>query len=263
MEQKIIEGMRLGKQDHVADERTLKLGELLAPAEYTVPNVYDVDAGRKPMPLGIWGNDRFGDCVFVADTNHLVRHERLDTRKTLPITEAMVVDEYRAKTGCQSPGDANDNGYVMLQRQRERRAGWKLPVYKGGRTYAIDAFGSLSGDSALLRAAAFLLGGIQLGLSLPFSAADQMNAGQAWDFVDGPRGQSGSWGGHAVYVKHFDQGGMWCVTWGREQYMTNRFINYYADERWAQVDKIESHSRYLDQQKLRDYLTNLHPTQVG
>lgn len=263
MEHKVIDGLRLGKQPHVPDPKTLRLAELLAPAQFTVPNVYDLDAKRKPMPLGLWGNDRFGNCVFVADANHLVRHERLDTRKTLPITETMVVDEYRARTGCVSPGDANDEGYVMIQRQRERRAGWALPVYKGGRTYSIDAFGSLPNDPSTLRAAAFLLNGIQLGISLPMSAADQINAGQAWDFTDGPRGQSGSWGGHAVYVKHFDAGGMWCITWGREQYMTNRFINYYADEYWAQVDKIESHSKYLDQQRLRDYLSNLHPSNTG
>lgn len=263
MEKKIIDGLRLGKKAHEPDPKTLRLADLLAPAETWVPNTYDLDAKRKPMPLGLWGNDQFGDCVFVADANQLVRLERLDTRKTVPITTEMVTDAYRAATGCVSPGDANDSGYEMIQRQRERRAGWALPVYKGGRTFSIDAFGALPSDSSTLRAAAYLLGGIQLGLWLPMSAADQINAGQAWDWVDGPRGQSGSWGGHAVYVKHYDSGGMWCITWGREQYMTNRFITAYADERWAQVDKIESHSRYLDQQKLRDYLTNLHPSNTG
>lgn len=263
MEKKQLDGMRLGKQPHVPDPKTLKLEALLAPPAYAVPNVWDLDAKRKPMPLGLWGNDQYGNCVFVARGNHLVRQERLDTRRTIPLTTEMVVSEYKRRTGCQSPGDANDNGYVMIQLMREWRQGWALPVYKTGHSFSIDAFGGLSGDPALLRAAAYLLGGIELGISLPLSAADQINAGQQWDFVDGSRGQSGSWGGHAVYVKHFDQGGMWCVTWGREQYMTNRFINYYVDERWAVVDKIESHANYINQQKLRDYLNSLHPGQRG
>lgn len=263
MEAKMLDGKRLGKKAHKPDYRTLKLAELLAPVQYTVPNVFDLDAGRRPMPLGLWGNDRFGDCVFVADANQLVRIERLDTRSTVPVTTEMVVGAYQAGTGCQSPGDEHDTGYEMIQRQRERRAGWALPVYRGGRTYSIDAFGALPNDGETLRAAAFLLGGIQLGLSLPMSAADQINADQQWDVVQGARAQPGSWGGHAVYVKHYDQGGMWCITWGREQYMTNAFIETYADEHWAQVDKIDSHRRYLDQQKLRDYLANLHPSNTG
>lgn len=263
MEKKIIPGKRLGKLKHVFDERTLSLARLLAPPPMAVPHVYDVDTGRKPMVFGIWGNNRFGDCVYVTRGNHLVRLERLDTRRTVPITEEMIVGDYMAHTGCQSPGDANDTGYEMIVSLREWRAGWHLPVYKKGMTFPISAFGALSSDHSVLRTAAFLLGGIELGIWLPLSAADQIDAGQQWDVADGPRGEPGSWGGHAVYVKHYDEGGMWCVTWGREQYMTNAFIDKYADEHWAVVDKIESHSKYLDEQRLRQYLADLHPTRTG
>lgn len=263
MEKKQIEGKRLGKQAHRVDERTLMMAGLMAPAEYSVPNVWDLDAHRTSMPLGLWGNDKWGDCTIVARGNHLVRLERLDTRSTVPLVESMVVDTYKRLTGAQSPGDNNDTGLVMLDVMKDWRGGWALPVYKNGRNYSIEAYGELSKDHAVLRAAAFLLGGIELGIALPLSAADQIDAGQEWDVVTGPHSQPGSWGGHAVYVKHFDQGGMWCVTWGREQYMTNRFIDTYADERWAVVDKIDNHGHWLDAQKLKDYLAGLHPTQTG
>lgn len=263
MEKKVIEGKRLGKLAAVPDKRTLMLAPFLAPPHMAVPHVYDVDAGRRPMPYGLWGNDQFGDCVFVTNANHLVREERLDTRKSIPITTEIVVDEYKLRTGCVSPGDAHDTGYEMIQRLREWRQGWHLPVYKTGFTSTIDAFGGLTADHSILRAAAYLLGGIELGIWLPLTALDQIDAGQQWDAATGPRSEPGSWGGHAVYVKHYDDGGMWCITWGREQYMTNAFIDQYVDERWAVVDKLQSHGKYLDEAKLRQYLADLHPTQSG
>lgn len=253
--------LRLGKKDYVHDDRTAKMADFLVPKQFQIPNVWDLDKGRAKMPLGLWGNDEWGDCVAVGKANNLVRLQRLDTHSTVPVGTGMVLDYYKSKTGAKEPGDDHDTGMEVIVSLRDWRAGWKLPVGRTGATYAIDAFGLLSpNDHEMQTAAAFLLGGIQFGLSLPLSAADQIRRGQEWD----ANGQSvntsdepGSWGGHLVYAKKFDSGGFWCITWGQEQYMTNAFIAKYADEVWAPVDKFDNHKRYVDQTKFVQYLRDI------
>lgn len=254
-----VEDLKLGKQAYQFDRRTAKIADFLAPAAFSVPNVYDLDKGRVKMPIGLWGNDKWGDCVLVARGNQLVRLERLDTRHSVPLNESMVVNTYKEMTGSVSPGDANDNGLVMLEAMKLWRTGWKLPVTKKGHTYSIYAFGELESGHNELRAACYLLGGVQFGISLPLSAADQLRAGHAWDVPPGGpvgRGAPGSWGGHAVYSKRYDSGGFYDLTWGIEHYMTDRFIETYADEAWAVVDTLTG-KHHLDQGKLNDYLTRL------
>ena len=254
--------MKLGKQEFKHDDRTLQLANFFGVLPPT-PDKFDWDAHRKPLPKdNAWGNFDYGDCVLGTRANDLVRKERFETRRTVPLTAEMVIAKYKEMTGCVSPGDQNDTGLVMLDANNDWRAGWELPVYHG-RKYTIDAYGFLRAtDHEALRAAIFLLGGIQLGLALPLSARSQVNSG-TWDVVDGPESEPGSWGGHAVFCKHYDQGGIWCITWDQEVYMTNAFVDKYADEAWGTVDSLETHSRYLDVEKLKQYLRDIGASHIG
>jgi hypothetical protein len=121
-----VANFALGKQPYRYDERTLRLGLLMAP-EQPPPASFDADKGKKPFPLEMWGNDAYGDCVFVAGANGLIRLERAESRRTLPIKEDTVLAKYKALTGCESPGDANDEGFVMLDAFRDwRNSGWQV-----------------------------------------------------------------------------------------------------------------------------------------
>jgi hypothetical protein len=227
--------MRLGKQEYEYDEKTLKLALAISPT-VVIPHMFDLDKGRAVFPLALWGNDRWGNCVKVAEANEIIRLERLEQRRTLAITEQLVVDAYKAQTGALMPGDANDHGLVMLQNLREWR---KTGFVVKSRTYDIAAFGELDPhDSQMLRAAVFLLHGVQFGFALPKAA---QNMGDVWDYRDGTSGdwRPGSWGGHAVFSKRYDEGGMEVLTWGKRVYVTNAFIERYADEAWAVVDNFD------------------------
>lgn len=252
--------MRLGKLDYKHDDRTLMMANFMAPPPMAYPDSFDWDRHRSPLPTDdAWGNFKWGDCVLAARANDLVRKERFETRRTIKLSEQMVVDKYRELTGSQSPGDKNDVGLVMLDTFNDWRNGWELALY-GGRNYKIDAFGELDySDTEELRAAIFLLGGMHFGLALPVSASDQLSSG-VWDVVDGPDGEWGSWGGHAVFAKRYDTGGIYVITWDQEVYMTNAFIAKYADEAWTAVDALETHSRWLDVDKLREYLRDIGAT---
>lgn len=231
---------KLGKQEYVHDERTLRLHEILRTEVVHAPTTFDFDNGRKPFARKKWGNDAYGDCVLAGRANHLVRLERIETRYSPPLTNQQVIDLYRAMTGCQQPGDSHDSGLVTLYALRDWRKGWDLQFPgRRPRTYKISAFGELDPqDTEQLRAANYLLHGIQFGLWLPLTALDQLEMGQAWDVVDGDRGKPGSWGGHLVYSKRYDEDNHYALTWGMEIPMTDRFVRRYADECWAVVDDL-------------------------
>lgn len=252
----------LGKQDYKHDERTLQMKTLFEAVPLPdIPNTYDLSKHRRPMPLGLWGNDAYGDCVKVAKYNHIVRLERLDRRRTLKVTDDLVIGEYKEDTGCVSPGDANDTGLVMLDNfNRWRTEQNTIPQGKTAKEWptGIHAFGYVADDHAEMRAACYLLGGIEFGIALPWTAAQQIRDGQPWDDTGatGPDAEPYSWGGHAVYSYKYDDGGFWVVTWGMLQYMTNAFIDRYVDERWAVVDNIEG-KFWLPQTTLDDYFSQL------
>jgi hypothetical protein len=166
----------------------------------------------------------------------------VETRYSPPITDEYVVELYKKLTGTEQPGDEHDQGLVVLYALRDWRAGWSLTFpRRRARVYKISAFGELDPhDGDQLRAANYLLHGIQFGLWLPLTARDQLERGEPWDVVEngGDRSQPGSWGGHLVYSKRYDEDGHHSLTWGMEFLMTDRFIAKYCDECWAVVDDL-------------------------
>jgi len=249
METVQVDGFRTGKQEYEHDPHTLMLGDFLA-EDIVYPVPFDFDHNRRPFPTNVWGNDAYGDCVFAGRANNLLRLERVETRNTVPLTDQQVVDEYKLRTGCQTPGDAKDRGYSVIQALREWRHGWELhfPDTKvTERTYSIAAFGELNpGDVKQLRTAIYLLHGIQMGIWLPLTALDQLQTAIkqgrpcTWDYVpDNPRNRPGTWGGHLIYSKRYDEDRIWCLTWGMEVAMTTSFTDHYADEAWGVIDSFD------------------------
>ena len=261
--------MRLGKREYRPDERTVKLAAFLDPVE-PVPAVFDHDKGRSPFPISSWGNDQYGNCVIAGRCNHTLRIERIERRNTPNISPPDVVEEYKRESmrqfgqAPQTAGDPYDQGLYVLEALKDWRGdGWPvLPTRrsKKARQQTIAAFGELNrNDREQLRAGIFTLHGVQMGLSLPRSASTQLRNKQAWDSVptDAWENQPGSWGGHLVYCKRYDEGGIYCLTWGKEQYMTNAFVERYCDEAWAVVDNIERADRALDVEALIKYLRDI------
>ncbi len=234
----------LGKKEYEHDERTLMLARYVLP-EVHVPDKWDFDVGRHGIPLRMWGNDGYGDCVIAGQANHLLRLERIEQRATVPLSDDDVLARYKALTGCQRPGDALDTGlYVIDAMKNWRNSGWHLPPARrrADHTYKIHAYGELDpGDPAQLRMASYLFHGIHLGFSLPL-VARSMTDGGVWDYYKGetgPQWRPGSWGGHLVYSKAFDLTGLEILTWGKKIRVTDSFVEHYCDEAWALVDDLD------------------------
>lgn len=229
---------RLGKQLYEHDERTLMLARYMLP-DIRVPEKFDFDKGRRPFPLRTWGNDEWGDCVIAGEANQLLRLERVEQRRTIPLDNSTVVERYKQLTGSASPGDANDNGLVVLDAFRD----WYHNGFKiGNRNYTIAAYGELDPlNGAELRMACYVFHGIHLGFWLPLAAQGMTNNG-VWDYngESGPHWAPGSWGGHLVFAKKFDKDSFEILTWGMQVKVTNSFIEKYCDEAWTPVDSLDS-----------------------
>lgn len=232
---------KLGKAPHRPDPKTLMMDRVVG--EVAIPPTWDFDKDRAVFKPHVWGNDNYGDCVFAARANQEVRLERIETRRTPGITDNMVIDTYKEKTGCVSPGDANDVGYEIIQAMREWRAGWPLKFGDHLKNYEIAAFGYVNpANIELQKTCCYLFTGIQYGINLPWTAAQQIDKGDPWDVVEngGPDTEPGSWGGHCVFSKRFDSKGLYVITWGQEVLMTPAFIQKYSDESWAVIDALDS-----------------------
>lgn len=243
--------LRLGKKDYEHDDRTVMMARFLTPVR--VPSNYDFDKRRRPFPLKMWKNDELGDCVIVGRANQQLRLERVEQRRTISMRDVDVVNEYFRESGGQ------DSGLVMLYSMRSwRNEGWTV----NGRQYQIAAYGEIEPqDLDQLRAAIYILHGVQYGFSLPI-AAQRMTDQGVWDYngETGSEWQPGSWGGHCVYGKAYRTNEEFPIlTWGREVIVTGNFIRKYCDEAWAVVDSLDPwrHSNSLDVEALKTQLREI------
>jgi hypothetical protein len=242
----VLEACRLGKLQPKFDERTFFLVEFLNP-DIPVPASYDFDARRARFEPRVYGNDEWNNCVIVARAHQLLRLERIEQFRTLPLTDEYVIEEYQRESNMQfgdgwtvKPGDRYDRGLVVLDAlKRWRDPGWEIRFSSRSThtKFKISAFGRIDpSDQRSVRRAIFLCTGIQIGFQLPQAVKGQT----IWDVGEGKKYEFGSWGGQLAYAKRFDRESIYVISWGREIRVTNEFAARYADEAWAVVHDIES-----------------------
>ena len=250
--------VKLGKLAKKVDSRTLQLRTILK-ALPPIPDSYDVDStltGSIPMPM--FGNDQWGDCVMAGRAHMTLRFEDFEQRQILAISDSEVLNEYwkeqGAGKGCllfrkkQHP----DNGLVMLDSLNCWRKGWKA----AGNIYDIYAFAEVGeATNQMVKAAIYLLSGSYAGVELPISAQNQ----DIWDVDNSPNGAPGSWGGHCVYIVAYDPYYVTCITWGQRKKMTWGFWDKYVSENYAIVDDRDKfvNNSPVDVNKLDAYLNQL------
>jgi hypothetical protein len=176
-------------------------------------------------------NDTFGDCVIAAQANAITRMEKDETGVAPVVTDEEVKHEYFVQTG------GLDLGLDPIASLNKWRRGWP----SGGEPHTIHSWASVvAADPQQVKEASLVGQGLQIAIRLPLSAADQINAGQPWDLVAGPRGEAGSWGGHMVYLVAYDSDGVTVWTWGRRQRATWRWLAAYCDFAALVIDSPDS-----------------------
>jgi hypothetical protein len=213
---------KLGKLAVKTDVRTLSLARYVDPSALpNPPQVLDL-ADRVPeWPM--YANDRVGDCTIAAAA-HMIEAWTAESRgEPVEVSERSVLRAFEQ--------------VKLVDPQTGEEGAIELDVLKWWRHHGISrhrigAFARVAvHDHDLVRAAAWLFGGVYIGLQLPLSARGR----QTWDWSGSLSGDDapGSWGGHAVDVVRYSPGSVTVVTWGRLQDMTWWFWDRYCDEAYA------------------------------
>jgi hypothetical protein len=229
--------LKLGKLPAKEDIRTLKLASVLAVELPKAPPEWEFDKDNKvTIPLYMFGNDRYGDCVMAGRAHQTLRFEYVEQKKVIKISDSDVTGEYFSETG------GADQGLVVLDSLKEwRTKGWKTDAGFWGfgrKTYTIHAFASINiKKQEEIKIAIYLFNGIGLGIEVYQSTMDQFDRGNFWDVVPN---QGKYLGGHYIYIVGYNKVGPICVTWGKKQQMTWAFFDKYTDEAYAVIDERDS-----------------------
>jgi hypothetical protein len=224
---------KLGKKAPKHDCRTLHLGDYLRAAQLPAPAPVDWTIACK-QPWGMMLNDRIG-CCGISTLGHGIQVLTGNGGAEQTIPDSTILNAYVAVTGREGGAynprtGANDNGTVLIDDLNQWRAGMH--------GHQIAAYASVRpSNQTHVMQAIDLFGGIAIGVSLPNTAQEQLNANQPWDYVPngGAAAQPGSWGGHAIWVAAVDSTGLVCITWGARQAMTWAFFTTYCDEAYAVI----------------------------
>jgi hypothetical protein len=230
MENVIVRGRRLGKQEARQDFRTLKLARYLGPKLPPAPLACDWLS--KVKALGSMLNTEIGDCTIAACGHEIQQWTTYARPQASVPSDKSILKVYEAISGYNPKDPTTDSGCVVLDVLNY----WRKNGIAG---HNILAYVSVNPTNSVeVMQAIHLFGNLYLGLSLPLSAQNQ----KVWRVpLAGPmgNGEPGSWGGHAVPVGRYGRvtptgpQGLTCVTWGALQSMTWDFFGIYVDECFA------------------------------
>jgi hypothetical protein len=213
-----IAAQKLGKLPVRTDVRTLALARYLDRAVLPDPPA-SFDEATPVHAWPMYANDRIGDCTIAAAA-HMIEAWTGAHGAPVELPEKVVLDAFdHVKIADPFTGE---EGAVVLDVLKL----WREP---GIGDHRIGAFARVAAhDHGLVRTAAWLFGGLYLGVQLPETAQQQ----ETWDWtgqLNGPA-RPGSWGGHAVDVVRYDDAVLTVVTWGALKEVTWAFWDRYVDE---------------------------------
>lgn len=187
-------------------------------------------------PWGMAKNDEFGDCVFAGGAHE---HMLLSTvgGKPAKFSDASILKAYSDVTGFNPSKPETDRGTLVIPALDYRRTvgmkDTKGVVHKiEGHATIHTALGGYA-DLELLSQAIYLFGVVGVGIELPAYAMDQFKAGKPWDVQTK---NTRILGGHYIPIVGMMLGKFVCVTWGKLQLITPRFLARYCDEAHAIFD---------------------------
>jgi len=217
-----IAAQMLGKLPVRTDVRTLSLGRYVDPGLLPPPPAaFDETTGIDTWPM--YANDRIGDCTTAAAAHMIEAWTAAGSGQAVELPELAVLDAFEhVKRIDPVTGEAGAGELEVLRYWRKTGIGG----------HRIGAYARVAvHDRRLVQTAAWLFGGLYIGLQMPLIAQVQ----PVWDWTGSLSGPAlpGSWGGHAVDVVRYDRDGLTVVTWGRLQELTWSFWGRYCDEAYC------------------------------
>jgi hypothetical protein len=225
---------RLGRRPPRSAARSprLALSRFLTGQLPTTPPIVDWVSRVGASNWQMYGNDRWGDCVFAAAGHMITATSLYGTGALITPSEAEILRAYSAVTGFDPnagpPGsNPTDQGTVV----QDALSYWRRTGVAG---HKILAFAEVDvRDLAEVADALYLFGHLMLGVNLPNAAMQQFDAGQAWHLTPDDGGTAG---GHAVNLGYEARGGGYrAITWGRSQPFSADWWAKYVEEAWVVV----------------------------
>lgn len=218
--------MKLGKQPAKLDSRDLVFLDYRTAATIPVAKVgYEHDI---PAPIGMLGNDRYGDCVWAGAAHETMLWNAAQGR-AIPFDDKHVLADYSAVTGFDPNDPATDQGTDVHDALNYRRKTGVADM--ADLRHKLGAYVSLEpGNYHELLEALEVFEAVGIGFEFPDYAMDQFNAGKPWAYQPGGTIE----GGH--YVPVVGRTHAWTinvVTWGQLQPMGRRFFETYCDEAYG------------------------------
>lgn len=219
--------MKLGKAPARHDTRDLLFHDYrVATEEIPIAKIgYHHDI---PEPIGMLGNDQWGDCVFAGAAHETMLWNATQAR-TVTFDDTAVLGDYGAVTGFDPSDPSSDQGTVVHEALDYRRHTGISDA--NGARHKLGAYVSLEpGNWHELLEALEAFEAVGIGFEFPDYAMDQFNAGKPWAYRPGGNIE----GGHYVpVVGRPHVATISVVTWGRIQPMTRKFFSTYCDEAWG------------------------------
>lgn len=223
---------KLGKLPARPGAYKVNLADHVTPAFPQAPTVFG-HYGEVPAAWGMLANDKYGCCVWSgAGHEHMLFTTEAGCVATF--TDANILEAYSAVTGFDPrqtrPDGSNptDQGTSVPDAMAFRHTTGIMD--ESGNLHKLAAYAEIDVqnlDLDLLASAACYLSAVGVGVDFPNTAMDQFNKGQPWDVTRFSR----SVGGHYIpVVGRRPNGNFLCVTWGKLQEITPRFLSRYADE---------------------------------
>ena len=219
-----VAAQKLGKLPVRTDVRTLSLARYVDTTTLpSPPATLDLTDRVREWPM--YDNDKIGDCTCAAAAHMIEAWTAESSGRAVELDVQAVLDAFdRVKQVDPVTGEA---GAVELDVLND----WRKTGIGG---HAIVAYARVSvHDELLVRTAAWLFGGLYIGLQLPLTAQQQAT----WDWTGTLAGPAapGSWGGHAVDVVRYGAAGLTVVTWGALKELTWSFWQRYCDEAYCLI----------------------------
>jgi hypothetical protein len=227
----ITPSLKLGKTPARPGAISLKLSDYIDLSKLPTPPITFGHDGLVTQPLGMLGNDEYGDCVW-AGAAHETMLWNAEAGIVVPFNPQNTLSDYSAVTGfdpnATPDSDGNnptDQGTDMQQAAKYRQNTGILDA--NGNRHMIGAYLAIkTGDLAEHLAACYLFSAVGIGITFPSTALQQFNSGDPWDVVAGSTIE----GGHYVPGIARRNGMLVVYTWGQEQPMTDAFFQANNDE---------------------------------
>lgn len=208
--------VKLGALPPREDKHVLKLANYKT-TELPAPPI-SKQWGVKVPTFPMYANDKLGDCTCAA-VGHMEQVWTSQAGQIWTPTTTEVTDLYWA-TGSQDTGRVETDVLDY----------WKNTGF-GDLKHKIAGYVSVNPlNHTEVMTAAYLFGGLYIGIALPITAQNQTY----WHVVnDGYNSEPGSWGGHAVNVTAYCGSYLVVATWGMRMKMTWGWWNKYTMEAYA------------------------------